>query len=162
MPAPPTTGELTSNTPANDEPEVVNLDDVIVQAAGELDGTKATKKRKGIDPSVEIKKPPGRTCKKLRGGGGTTPLGAAMQRSPAKKSDQNSDAAGLPAGRARLPSSDPGASDQPTQPPGDGWVSVMQKMLGGLEGCFNARMDTTDEGLHSKICLLYTSPSPRD
>ena len=98
MPTPPAPNNPKNNTPSTSDPEVVDLDDVIVQAADEIGNTKVTKKRKSIDPSVEIKKTPGRTCKKLRGGAATAPPGAAMQRSPAKKPDQNHDAMGLPAG----------------------------------------------------------------
>ena len=138
------------NQTARPEVETIDIDEVLVQAADEIasDQAKTTKKRKSIDASVEIKKVPGRTCKKLRG----TQPGSTMHRSPTKKSDLPH-GQGQPAGQ----SSEPGAPQGPSaQPPGEGWELVMQRMLGGLEHRFKARMDSSDTGLHDKIDDVQT------
>ena len=39
----------------------------------------------------------------------------------------------------------------PPSPPGSDWTVVMARMLGGLEKRFNARMDTSDTGIHQRM-----------
>ena len=36
-------------------------------------------------------------------------------------------------------------------PPGNNWERVMASMLGGLEGRFNERMDSSDKGIHTRM-----------
>ena len=108
-----TSGSTSASTTSTDLPsDKQDGDEVFLPPSGG-EQKKGTNKRKSVDKSVEIKKPPGRVCKKSR---------SSMHPPPRQ---------------AGSSSTDPGKEQEdeemtaPPPPEGD-WTIAMARMLGGL------------------------------
>ena len=125
-------------TPAAEASQSEDSDEVFVspqEAAEEsthADSTptgvrKSVRKRKSIDPGVEIKKPPTSVIKKSRAGSVTVPIESPTMSSSGNNSNKSTRTT---AAAAVQP---PGSVGVGVPPPAAGWTDVMKAMLGGME-----------------------------